>query len=297
MRRLSQEHLKRFALRESTHPAAEQSTAVKADAAVQFKVGKTMTERAAEDAGVEALKVKHDACRKVATNANTSVTTITVKAERSGLSETEQAVTDKAEEIKATEEKSVSSVVESVPKHETVHEVTFDRTAAALQDAHRDQMMEEVEALTKTANETMKEANITTETGESENVRKVGVEKASTPIEASTHESATDDDGMSNTVSASVPLERGQPMTNQAETQKTRTVAMRRQEQLGVSSSEEHKTFHKTSRWGYSRAATGRGAGRARCRLARARERAEKDSFNDNRLFQTCRLANQYTHV
>ena len=29
-----------------------------------------------------------------------------------------------------------------------------------------------------------------------------------------------------------------------------RRVAVRRQEQLGVSSSEEHKTFHKASRWG-----------------------------------------------
>ena len=90
------------------------------------------------------------------------------------MSETEQAVTEKAEEIKATEEKSVSSVVESVPKHETVHEVAVDRTAAVLQDAHRDQMMEEVEASTKTANETMKEADITTENGEYENVSKVG---------------------------------------------------------------------------------------------------------------------------
>ena len=146
-----------------------------------------------------------------------------MKAERSGLSETEQAVTEKAEEIKATEDKSVSSVVKSVPKHETVH-------AAVLQYAHREQMMEEVEASTKTANETMNEADITTETGEYEIVSKVGVERASTPIAASIHESrqdATDDDGMSNTVSASVPLERGQPMTNQAETQKTGTVAMR----------------------------------------------------------------------
>ena len=64
-------------------------------------------------------------------------------------------------------------------------------------------------------------------------------------------------------------------MTKQAETQKSGTVAVRRQEQLGMSSSEEHKTFHKASRWRYSRAATGRGAGRARCRLARARVRAE----------------------
>ena len=43
-----------------------------------------------------------------------------------------------------------------------------------------------------------------------------------------------------------------------------------RDEQLG-----EHKTFLKASRWVYSRAATGRGAGRARCRFARARVRAE----------------------
>ena len=73
--------------------------------------------------------------------------------------------------------------------------------------------MEEVEATTKTAHETMK--------------------KASTPIAASTHESkqdAADDVGMSNTVSASVPLERGQPMTKQAGTQKTGTVAVKRQE-------------------------------------------------------------------
>ena len=41
----------------STKLAAEQSTTVKADANEQFKVGKTVTERAAEDAGVEALKV------------------------------------------------------------------------------------------------------------------------------------------------------------------------------------------------------------------------------------------------
>ena len=44
-----------------------------------------MTERAAEDADVEALKVKHDAVERSPPNANTSVTTITVKAERSGF--------------------------------------------------------------------------------------------------------------------------------------------------------------------------------------------------------------------
>ena len=172
------------------------------------------------------------------------------------MSETEQAVIEKAEDIKATEEKSVSSVVESEPKHETVHEVIFDRTAAVLQDAHKDQMMEEYEASTNTANETMKEADITTEMA-SARIR-LGWRR---PAHRSQHRHtsrdkiATDDDGMSNTVSASVPLERGHPMTNQAETQKTGTVAVRRQEQVGVSSSEEHKTF----------------------RLARARERAEKD--------------------
>ena len=42
-------------------------------------------------------------------------------------SETAQAVTEKATVIKATEEKSVSSVAETVLKHETVHEVAIDR--------------------------------------------------------------------------------------------------------------------------------------------------------------------------
>ena len=58
------------------------------------------------------------------------------------------------------------------------------------------------------------------------------------------------------------------------------TVAVRRQEQLGMSSSEEHKTFNKASRWGHSPAATGRGAGRARCGLhehGRQQEQAPPD--------------------
>ena len=50
----------------------------------------------------------------------------------------------------------------------------------------------------------------------------------------------------------------------------TRATGAARDEQLG-----EHKTFLKASRWGYSRAATGRGAGRVGCRFARARVRAE----------------------
>ena len=47
-----------------------------------------------------------------------------------------------------------------------------------------------------------------------------------------------------------------------------------------MSSSEEHKTFNKASRWSYSRAATGRGAGRARCGLyehGRQQEQAPPD--------------------
>ena len=44
-------------------------------------------------------------------------------------SETAQAVAEEATVIKATEEKSVSSVAEVVLKHETVHEVAIDRTA------------------------------------------------------------------------------------------------------------------------------------------------------------------------
>ena len=43
-------------------------------------------------------------------------------------SETAQAVAEKATVIKATEEKFVSSVAETVLKHETVHEVAIDRT-------------------------------------------------------------------------------------------------------------------------------------------------------------------------
>ena len=74
-------------------------------------------------------------------------------------------------------------------------------------------------------------------------------------------------------------------------------VAVRRQEQLGVSSSEEQKTFYKASRWGYSRAATGRGAGRARCRLVHEHGREQNGSTNNSRLHQTCRPVNQFEHV
>ena len=50
----------------------------------------------------------------------------------------------------------------------------------------------------------------------------------------------------------------------------SRATGAARDEQLG-----EHKTFLKASQWVFSRAATGRGAGRAGCRFARARVRAE----------------------
>ena len=50
----------------------------------------------------------------------------------------------------------------------------------------------------------------------------------------------------------------------------TRATGAARDEKLG-----EHRTFLKASQWVYSRASTGRGAGRAGCRFARARVRAE----------------------
>ena len=55
---------------------------------------------------------------------------------------------------------------------------------------------------------------------------------------------------------------------------------VRRQEQLEMSRSDLHKTFNKASRWGHSRAATARGAGRARCGLrehGRQQEQAPPD--------------------
>ena len=78
--------------------------------------------------GCSCRSVADQTCRsrKVVTNANTSVTTITVK------SETAQAVAEKAPVIKATEEKSVSSVAETVLKHETVHEVADDSTCSTM---------------------------------------------------------------------------------------------------------------------------------------------------------------------
>ena len=60
----------------------------------------------------------------------------------------------------------MSRVAETVPKRGTVREVAFDRITAVLQDAHRGQLMDEVAATTKTAHETMKEADVPTETDE-----------------------------------------------------------------------------------------------------------------------------------
>ena len=54
------------------------------------------------------------------------------------------------------------------------------------------------------------------------------------------------------------------------------TVVVRRQEQLGMSSSEEYNSFLRASRWGHSRAATGRGAGRARCGMHEYRRQQEE---------------------
>ena len=56
-------------------------------------------------------------------------------------------------------------------------------------------------------------------------------------------------------------------------------------------SSEEHKTYYKASRWGHSRAATGRGAGRARCGLhehGRQQEQAPTD-MRTGQSAQACR--------
>ena len=67
----------------------------------------------------------------------------------------------------------------------------------------------------------------------------------------------------------------------------TRATGAARDEQLG-----EHKTFHKASRWGHSRADTGRGAGRAWCRLARARETTRTGSTR-----HADRSINQFEHL
>ena len=59
-----------------------------------------------------------------------------------------------------------------------------------------------------------------------------------------------------------------------------RRVAVRRHEQLGVSSSEEQKTFHKASRWGLLR-----------------EHKHGRSRLHNNRLHQTCRQVNQFEHV
>ena len=81
---------------------------MKADVAEQLKAEKSVTERTSEDAVVEESQIKTRRSRKIV----------------------EDAVTEKATVIKATEEKSVSSVAETVLKHETVHEVADDSTCS-----------------------------------------------------------------------------------------------------------------------------------------------------------------------
>ena len=70
----------------------------------------------------------------------------------------------------------------------------------------------------------------------------------------------------------------------------TRASGAAQEKQLG-----EQKTFHKASRRGHSREATGRGAGRAQCGDSTSTGGAER-LFN-NRLHQICRAANHLEHV
>ena len=70
----------------------------------------------------------------------------------------------------------------------------------------------------------------------------------------------------------------------------TRASGAAQEKQLG-----EQKTFHKASRRGNSRAATGRGAGRAQCGDSTSTGGAER--LHNNRLHQTCRPVNQLRHV
>ena len=70
----------------------------------------------------------------------------------------------------------------------------------------------------------------------------------------------------------------------------TRASGAAQEKQLG-----EQKTFHKASRRGHSRAATGRGAGRAQCGDSTSTGGAER--LHNNRLHQTCRPVNQLRHV
>ena len=70
----------------------------------------------------------------------------------------------------------------------------------------------------------------------------------------------------------------------------TRASGAAQEKQLG-----EQKTFHKASRRGKSRAATGRGAGRAQCGDSTSTGGAER--LHNNRLHQTCGPVNQLRHV
>ena len=66
-------------------------------------------------------------------------------------------------------------------------------------------------------------------------------------------------------------------------------------EQLRRSSSGSKRPSTKASRRGHSRAATGRGAGRAQCGESTSTGGAER--LHSNKLHQTCRPVNQLRHV
>ena len=70
----------------------------------------------------------------------------------------------------------------------------------------------------------------------------------------------------------------------------TRASRAAQEKQLG-----EQKTFHKASRRGHSRAATGRGAGRAQCGDSTSTGGAER--LQQQQLHQTCRRFNHLEHV
>ena len=96
-------------------------------------VTQSVTERTAENAVVEASQIKTCRSRKVVENANTSVTTITVKTE-TAWAVTEEGTGDQGD----GGEVCIECGRECVLKHETVHEVAIDRTCTREQGELRD---------------------------------------------------------------------------------------------------------------------------------------------------------------
>ena len=72
-------------------------------------------------------------------------------------------------------------------------------------------------------------------------------------------------------------------------------VAVKRQEQLGVSSSGEQKTFHKASRRGEF--ASSDRTRRWTCLLRGQHKHGRSTRLHNNKLHQTCRPVNQFEHV